>query len=629
MTSTRSRDGKCSRNVSSTGTDTLYGRFATRAVGARPGRARTSSASPRTTVSDGCGGGPGSGAPAAGTGTSGRSSVSTATTSAPASSRPSVSEPSPGPTSTTRSPATTSACRTILRTVPPSRTKFCPRVLVGRMPARPARARISAGPSNGPAAGATGPLLEDMRASLPGCPRVRRQLNRRDPQTGHWPAPERLYSICARAVCSSAEACEGSPEPPTAFHVATENWYSPWYLPDAETIDGLPPDSHAASAAQFRPAASPPPTAGVPADAAADDEDVAFGVVATGFFLVPTLVTWSTGAWVTASDSVSRPVSWPSTVVTRSTTVRTPTTPAVVTLESPTYSDASFCSTALNGTSCVVVTSWITTRLTTTVTVSPARCTLTRSSGWSVTPRASSASATVVLPSGTGCVAPSICTAAAPSRVRSSDRSGRPPAAERDATRRTSSPRVASMVSASSAVSAVVQTVCSAPSALMVTWWACRTTTSTPSWSAPEGVTESREPSSSFCSASRPSTLPENVDTVVVTPSTSRVTVLWASATATPPVASTTTAVAAPMRRTRPRRDRRSPSGSVPADPGSVLWTTRVRRAEGVAARRARARRRREVTWFQTTAVPGTGGGCGARGRRPPVPRAVSAPRLP
>src|SRR6478736_5581747 len=331
MTSTRSRDGKCSRNVSSTGTDTLYGRFATRAVGARPGRARTSSASPRTTVSDGCGGGPGSGAPAAGTGTSGRStvsttapgtwrrtvsgsrpastgSISTATTSAPASSRPSVSEPSPGPTSTTRSPATTSACQTILRTVPPSRTKFCPRVLVGRMPARSARARISAGPSNGPAAGATGPLLEDMRASLPGCPRVRRQLNRRDPQTGHWPAPERLYSICARAVCSSAEACEGSPEPPTAFHVATENWYSPWYLPDAETIDGLPPDSHAARAARVKP-------------------------------------------------GVSRPVSWPSTVVTRSTTVRTPTTPAVVTFESPTYSDASFCSTALNGTSCVVVTS--------------------------------------------------------------------------------------------------------------------------------------------------------------------------------------------------------------------------------------------------------------------------------
>src|SRR5699024_12555607 len=47
-------------------------------------------------------------------------------------------------------------------------------------------------------------------------------------QAGHWPQPERSWSICARRVCSAGEAWEGSPLPPTDCQVATENWYRPW-----------------------------------------------------------------------------------------------------------------------------------------------------------------------------------------------------------------------------------------------------------------------------------------------------------------------------------------------------------------------------------------------------------------
>ena len=61
-------------------------------------------------------------------------SISTAVTGCPASSSPSVNEPSPGPTSSTRSPASSSAVRTMRRIVFGSCRKFCPSVLVGRMP---------------------------------------------------------------------------------------------------------------------------------------------------------------------------------------------------------------------------------------------------------------------------------------------------------------------------------------------------------------------------------------------------------------------------------------------------------------------------------------------------------------
>ena len=46
-------------------------------------------------------------------------------------------------------------------------------------------------------------------------------------QAGHWPQPERAWSVWARIVCSSADACDGRPEPPMAFQVCAENWYRP------------------------------------------------------------------------------------------------------------------------------------------------------------------------------------------------------------------------------------------------------------------------------------------------------------------------------------------------------------------------------------------------------------------
>lgn len=46
-------------------------------------------------------------------------------------------------------------------------------------------------------------------------------------QAGHWPQPARAWRIWARMVCSAGEACEGSPLPPTAAHVPSENWYRP------------------------------------------------------------------------------------------------------------------------------------------------------------------------------------------------------------------------------------------------------------------------------------------------------------------------------------------------------------------------------------------------------------------
>src|SRR5690606_443148 len=117
-------------------------------VGAAPGSSRTLSASASRTSKRPTASGWWA-ATVAGSSPASTGSISTATTSQPISSRPRVSDPRPGPTSTPRSPASTPAWRTILRTVPPSCTKFCPRVFVGRTPRRSARARISAGPSSG------------------------------------------------------------------------------------------------------------------------------------------------------------------------------------------------------------------------------------------------------------------------------------------------------------------------------------------------------------------------------------------------------------------------------------------------------------------------------------------------
>src|SRR3712207_5871091 len=50
--------------------------------------------------------------------------------------------------------------------------------------------------------------------------------------------------------CSASGAWEGSPEPPIAAQVSTENWYLPWYMPFELTAAGSPPDSHWAIAAR-------------------------------------------------------------------------------------------------------------------------------------------------------------------------------------------------------------------------------------------------------------------------------------------------------------------------------------------------------------------------------------------
>jgi hypothetical protein len=143
MTMPERRDGMCSSRCRSTGTDTLYGRFATRREGS-PGSSVTRSASSCTTVSDvpGC-----MTLTVCGSCSASRRSISTAMTDAPASSNPSVSDPSPGPTSSTVSPGCTPAICTMRRTVLPSCTKFWPSFLVGVTSRSSARSRISAGPS--------------------------------------------------------------------------------------------------------------------------------------------------------------------------------------------------------------------------------------------------------------------------------------------------------------------------------------------------------------------------------------------------------------------------------------------------------------------------------------------------
>ncbi len=132
MTSTRCSDGKCSRKLRTTGTDTLYGRFATSAVGAGSSES-TVIASAWTTFSfDACCGANRS--TVAGSCAARFGSTSTTLRCATAGSSASVNDPSPGPTSTTVSSAPTPARRTILRTVFGSMTKFCPHVFVGRTP---------------------------------------------------------------------------------------------------------------------------------------------------------------------------------------------------------------------------------------------------------------------------------------------------------------------------------------------------------------------------------------------------------------------------------------------------------------------------------------------------------------
>src|SRR5690242_10529629 len=152
MTSPRRSDGSTASRCSSTGTATLYGRFATSTDGdpETAGRSPPSmrSASAATTASRSASPGaraaivPGSSAASTG-------SISTPTTRpAPAASRASVSDPSPGPTSSTTSRGSSAARAAIRRTVPGSTTKFWPSRLDGRTPSRPASSLISPGVSS-------------------------------------------------------------------------------------------------------------------------------------------------------------------------------------------------------------------------------------------------------------------------------------------------------------------------------------------------------------------------------------------------------------------------------------------------------------------------------------------------
>ena len=113
-------DGNWLMKCSSTGTEMLYGKLATNAVGA-PGSSFTLRASATTSSSS---------LPGAcfaivlGSSSANRWSISTAITFGTISRIPSVSEPKPGPISTTRSSLLSSAAETILRIVFGSITKF-------------------------------------------------------------------------------------------------------------------------------------------------------------------------------------------------------------------------------------------------------------------------------------------------------------------------------------------------------------------------------------------------------------------------------------------------------------------------------------------------------------------------
>src|SRR5690606_32882736 len=141
------RGGRTASRCSSAGTATLYGRFATRAVGCGSGRLSRRSASPVWTDRAAARAGTRA-ATVAGSAPASTGSISTAWTCATAGSSARVSEPSPGPTSSTTSSGARSAAATILRTVLGSCTKCCPSRLTGRMPSRAASSRISAGPSS-------------------------------------------------------------------------------------------------------------------------------------------------------------------------------------------------------------------------------------------------------------------------------------------------------------------------------------------------------------------------------------------------------------------------------------------------------------------------------------------------
>src|SRR5690606_13230831 len=139
--------GSTSSRWSTTGTATLYGRLATSTSGASSrssGRSRSASAVMTASRSAALGM---RSATVCGSCRASTGSISTAITLRTRSSRARVSEPRPGPTSITTSPGSSSAVRTMRRTVPPSITKFWPSRFLGRRASLSARPRMSAGPS--------------------------------------------------------------------------------------------------------------------------------------------------------------------------------------------------------------------------------------------------------------------------------------------------------------------------------------------------------------------------------------------------------------------------------------------------------------------------------------------------
>ena len=86
--------------------------------------------------------------------------------------------------------------------------------------------------------------------------------------------------------------------------------------------------------------------------------------VFVGRGLVPTVACSATGGTVTLVDRTSRPVSTPSTTVTRYWVTCWPTTPGVVTVRSPSMTFGSGVSTFSNGTSVVSLVSFTCTRKT-------------------------------------------------------------------------------------------------------------------------------------------------------------------------------------------------------------------------------------------------------------------------
>ncbi len=252
MTSTRSSESKRSRNVSSTGTATLYGRLATSAVGASPGSVVTSK---RVRAHDL--------EPLADVGHVRRDRVGELAREDGVDldrddararlEQPEGQRAEPGPdlddalaradVRRTHDLADGAAvvhevlaeglrgadAETPRQVTDLGRTQQgASGIAHGTQAYRPDADRPSPGTTKG---GAPCAPPSAVFVGPPSGGRVRAVRAQRSPSlrahAGHWPQPERAWSAWARCVCSAAEASEGRPEPPIARHVDSENWYRP------------------------------------------------------------------------------------------------------------------------------------------------------------------------------------------------------------------------------------------------------------------------------------------------------------------------------------------------------------------------------------------------------------------